>query len=252
MSDPTPFPEPTPIPDGFKRCNRRERCLNPDGAVLPATPEYFNRNRACKDGLNTICKACSAATELAYRESHREEARARTKAWNEANPDRAKQWRKANPSKVAEQKRRYQVGHKGQIAAYQRDYRRANQARLREQRRGYYRNNRVQILSKKKAAYQKNKQHFHLINRPGTHRRRARLLGAPGSHSRKDVRLLYEAQTGRCWWCGIPVGDRYHVDHRIPLSRGGSNAPDNLCISCPDCNRSKGDKLPSEWGDRLL
>jgi 5-methylcytosine-specific restriction endonuclease McrA len=43
------------------------------------------------------------------------------------------------------------------------------------------------------------------------------------------------------------VGDKYHVDHVVPLSRGGSDGPENIVISCPRCNCSKSSKLPEEW-----
>lgn len=48
-----------------------------------------------------------------------------------------------------------------------------------------------------------------------------------------------------------PVGSEYHVDHVIPLVQGGSNGPENLVISCPLCNVSKGGRLPQEFGNRL-
>jgi 5-methylcytosine-specific restriction endonuclease McrA len=52
----------------------------------------------------------------------------------------------------------------------------------------------------------------------------------------------------------MPVGDTYHVDHVVPLVRGGSDDPSNLVIACVPCNLSKGDKLPHEWkrSGRLL
>ena len=43
----------------------------------------------------------------------------------------------------------------------------------------------------------------------------------------------------------ISVGDR-HVDHVIPLSRGGMHTASNLAISCSRCNLSKGTKLLEE------
>ena len=33
----------------------------------------------------------------------------------------------------------------------------------------------------------------------------------------------------------------------IPLSRGGSNDPENLTAACFECNNSKRDKLLEEW-----
>lgn len=31
----------------------------------------------------------------------------------------------------------------------------------------------------------------------------------------------------------------YHIDHKSPLSEGGSNESENLVLSCQDCNLSK-------------
>jgi 5-methylcytosine-specific restriction endonuclease McrA len=73
-----------------------------------------------------------------------------------------------------------------------------------------------------------------------------------GVHTADDVLLQYKTQRGLCWWCSKRVGDNYHVDHRVPLAKGGSNGPGNIVISCPKCNFSKNAKLPHEWNGRLL
>jgi len=82
--------------------------------------------------------------------------------------------------------------------------------------------------------------------------RRARIKGVGGEHTVKDIEIQYKSQKGLCWWCGKSVGDNYHIDHRIPLSKGGDNSASNICISCPTCNLSKGNKLPHEWNGRLI
>jgi hypothetical protein len=45
-----------PIPEGYKRCGRRDKCVNPEGCVLPATTEFFHFSS--RDGLSSWCKAC--------------------------------------------------------------------------------------------------------------------------------------------------------------------------------------------------
>lgn len=49
-----------------------------------------------------------------------------------------------------------------------------------------------------------------------------------------------------CAYCGTR-GGRLECDHIVPLARGGSDHPGNLAAACFDCNRSKRDKLVSEW-----
>lgn len=79
--------------------------------------------------------------------------------------------------------------------------------------------------------------------------RRARVRNAGGSYTKDDIIRLMAEQEGKCATCGLPFGDDgYHVDHFIPLSRGGSNDPSNLKLLHPTCNLKKGAKLPSEIG----
>jgi len=85
-------------------------------------------------------------------------------------------------------------------------------------------------------------------------RRRARLKNCEGTHTAQDILLQYKRQNGKCYYCQTNVSKNYHIDHIVPLSRGGSNNPSNLVIACPHCNMSKGKKFLHEWleGRRLL
>ncbi len=78
-------------------------------------------------------------------------------------------------------------------------------------------------------------------------RRRARNRGAEGVFTDADIQSIYEQQQGVCAYCQIPLNGIYHIDHIHPLSRGGSNWPDNLACACGHCNTSKGNRLISEW-----
>jgi 5-methylcytosine-specific restriction endonuclease McrA len=48
----------------------------------------------------------------------------------------------------------------------------------------------------------------------------------------------------KCKYCGVSVRHRQcHVDHIIPLSRGGTDDFDNLALACVDCNQRKYNKI---------
>lgn len=49
-----------------------------------------------------------------------------------------------------------------------------------------------------------------------------------------------------CAYCGNRA-DPPNIEHMLPLSRGGTNDLDNLCVSCGPCNSSKGDQTLEEW-----
>lgn len=46
---------------------------------------------------------------------------------------------------------------------------------------------------------------------------------------------------GRCAYCGVRP-KRVHVDHIVPMSKGGSSGLDNLLPACEQCNIVKSDK----------
>lgn len=137
---------------------------------------------------------------------------------------------------------------------YNRAYYLANQERLQERARSYGAAHREQERARVRLWREKHPERARASKRAAVLRRLARKRGAQGNHTAKDVQLQYEAQKGKCYYCKATVGDTYHVDHVIPLSRGGSNGPENIVIACQVCNQSKGGKLPHEWpeGGRLL
>jgi len=93
--------------------------------------------------------------------------------------------------------------------------------------------------------------------------RRARVLGSTvGDRAAiaEIYRIAKEDPQVRCYLCKkrIPLGDR-HVDHIVPVSRGGATSCANLAVAHALCNARKGASLLSEispvqralWGFNL-
>ncbi len=57
---------------------------------------------------------------------------------------------------------------------------------------------------------------------------------------------------GICYYCGrkFPPAD-LTLDHKVPLSRGGTSDKENLVASCKECNTKKKFLLPYEWEEYL-
>jgi 5-methylcytosine-specific restriction endonuclease McrA len=81
------------------------------------------------------------------------------------------------------------------------------------------------------------------------HAYHARKRGAPGHFTAVDIQRLWNEQNGVCAapHCSTSLEVSCTVEHKIPLSRGGSNWPANLQLFCSPCNSSKGTKTMAEW-----
>jgi 5-methylcytosine-specific restriction endonuclease McrA len=76
------------------------------------------------------------------------------------------------------------------------------------------------------------------------HHRRALKLAAGGEYTAEDIADILRLQRGRCAICRKKLGKTYHIDHIVPLSKGGTNGRTNLQVTCPPCNQHKSAKDP--------
>lgn len=127
----------------------------------------------------------------------------------------------------------YERAHKKEKCIYDAAVYQGNKAVISSQRKEYYKDHRVEFRAR------------------GALYRALRAGAIAGNQAEVEevYRRAKEETRVRCYLCGklIPKGHR-HVDHIIPLSKGGAHRPSNLAASCDKCNREKHDKLPGEIG----
>lgn len=69
----------------------------------------------------------------------------------------------------------------------------------------------------------------------------------PASHIWRAIReFVFGRDDYTCQYCGAR-GVKLECDHVVPVARGGTHEFSNLVTACFGCNRSKRDKLLSEW-----
>ena len=64
--------------------------------------------------------------------------------------------------------------------------------------------------------------------------------------SRKAIAEMLLEQQSRCAYCRQKLSG-YHIDHKTPISRGGSNELSNLHLTCGKCNMVKGTMTHEEF-----
>lgn len=208
----------------------------------------------------------------AWKVANIERVREAGRAYSKANRAQANQWKAANKNKVLEGSRDYYRRNRDSILAKAADRYAADASYSK----AYYRTNAEVVKARTKARrlakpdevratnqawYAANKavvvdrvREWNAANPEATRSRgrnyRARVNGAEGSHTGDDIKDLFVKQRGRCVYCDVKLGTGYHVDHIVALSRGGSNWPSNLQLTCSNCNIRKRATDPIEFARR--
>lgn len=82
--------------------------------------------------------------------------------------------------------------------------------------------------------------------RESARRRKALIKGADKIETFSKLEI-WERDQGICGICNEPADPMdWHLDHVIPLSKGGQHTLLNVQVSHPKCNMSKKDKMPTE------
>jgi 5-methylcytosine-specific restriction endonuclease McrA len=65
------------------------------------------------------------------------------------------------------------------------------------------------------------------------------------------IKTLRNNPRATCFYCGRIVnganGKECHIDHYIPIIKGGPHSVENLRVACRTCNLAKGDKHPDDF-----
>lgn len=81
-----------------------------------------------------------------------------------------------------------------------------------------------------------------------SHHRRAIERGSVGQVSRNIKTKLREAQGNKCAFCSQSLTrKKVHLDHIVPLARGGQHTDLNLQVLCSTCNHRKSAKDPIQF-----
>ena len=129
----------------------------------------------------------------------------------------------SNKDKIKKYANEYRLNNKNEISDYNRNYAMINRADITDRQRQYRNTPKGKAVALADCS-----------NRTMALR--------DGDVTTIQMQTLIE-NSKNCFYCKIELSS-FHVDHYIPISKGGRHTISNLVISCPKCNLKKGNKLP--------
>lgn len=188
--------------------------------TLPASS--FGQTPRIKSGLQPGCKACLAAQRREKRNVDIEAFRAWQREYYRDNADHMRQHARA---------------------CYH-----ADPAKFNARSKSYYEKDRQRGIDWAFASRKRRPEHYRELARCQSIARRALIKGGATS---LETRAWKRAQKKVCHWCAKRCAKDFHIDHIMPLARGGRHELHNLCIACPDCNHRKHARDPIEWAQMI-
>lgn len=185
------------------------------GETKPAAEFY--KQAGTRDKLDPWCKAC----HIEYRAK----------------------WNSANNTKLRSHNAAYRAANSAERKAYNAAYRSANSEKIRVANAAYRAAN-VSRKCESDAKYRAANPEKRRIN---DQNRNARKRESGGKLSHGLAAKLFKLQRGKCPCCGKPLGNDFHLDHRMPIALGGMNIDDNIQLLHSKCNLQKGIKHPAEF-----
>ena len=230
----------------FKTCTK---C----GETLPATTEYFHKQKNGKYGLKSKCKKCIAE----YHKNNRDKILEQKKQYYEDNKEKILEQRKQYRENNKDKTRQYRENNKDYYKQYYED----NKEKIREQKKQYYEDNRDKELERFKQWREANrykvteykKQYYatpqgKVVAFNGNYRRRTKEQNQGNGITSEQWLDCMKFFNWKCAYSGqaLSKGTR-SLDHIKPLNRSGEHEIWNVVPMDRGLNSSKNDKDLLEW-----
>lgn len=244
-------------------------------AIEQGLTRYFD-GKPCKKGhisekhtTNYTCVICHKEKQKKLYEENPEKYKSARKLQYWTNPEQSRKksrdWREINSDKVKESKAIYYKNNSEKLKNKAKLYQKLNSELLKDKSKLKYEKltveQKTQIVEKRRKKLLTDKNYrSHTYEKAKIYRNKnkdsvrshkvnyhARKKAAVGIITIEVIELRHQQQKNRCYYCDDPYNDAYHIDHMIPLARGGTNEPHNICISCISCNLRKHTKMPWDF-----
>jgi len=196
----------------------------------------FNKTKRLKSGLASECKACKAKADANYRARNKEKIALNHRRWSLENKEhilaKGYEWRKANPERYKQAQQKSALKHRVKKRLYNQKWSAANKELHR------------QII----AEWQKRNPES---KRRSANKRRAKVMA--NRHELYTEHQVIQKYGTDCHLCQLPIDfdaprrvgrngweNGLHIEHLVPIDKGGPDILDNVRPSHGLCNLRKG------------
>lgn len=189
-------------------------------------------------------------TQRQYVERNREEVNKRRREQRAARPEhfraqQRKSWAKRADA-ISVKRRQEWVLKKDQVNALRRE-RRATDPEWAEREREVARRSNARHPDRIAARNKRYREANYDVIYANIAKRRAQMSNVESAPYKRSE--IYGRDGGRCKICGceVPNAPRgFHIDHVVPVSLGGPDIPSNVQVACPPCNLRKRNRLEGQ------
>lgn len=225
--------------EGFKICTN---CVK----ELPATTEYFGKQKGCKDGLRPSCKECKKIRDKQYYEKNKEKILDHNHEYYKENKEeileKQLKYYEENKEKILKQCAEYYDLNKKAIIEKQKEYYKEHEEEYFLYRRKYRKENKEKLNESENRWRKQNKDKVKLTHR----RRRNKKKNVDSTLTFEQWEKIKKEFDYKCAYCGETV-DTLEQDHFIPVSVGGEYTHNNIIPACRHCNASKNNRDFFNW-----
>lgn len=234
--------------------------------------DSFSNSKRNKSGKRSACKECSNIDNKIYADKNKHKKSKYSKEYRKENYNeclkKEKESRHRNKENIKICNRKYRENNKEEEKQRHRKYQKENKEKLSEYHKKRYSEKKEHILKACKAYRQCNKNKKREWNENYKNTEKSKISRANSIGKRrflkkinndktipinieypltKELQELLDNQGGKCFYCRCDINENRHLDHYVPLAKGGAHSINNVVWSCPSCNMSKGSKMPDEF-----
>lgn len=178
----------------------------------------FHKDRSKRQGVASSCKSCAVERASRWYEEHKEVAlRSSARYYAEHRDLLIRQMairRRENLEAYSAIEKRWRLANSERKIANDKRWREANAGKVR------------------------------VYRQVSEARRKASRGRSSGHFTAEQVQAMRRLQRFKCPICQGSIRRKFHIDHVVPLARGGTNEVSNIQLLCPTCNIRKQAKDP--------